>query len=44
MIKKIETDNNKKIQTIITTTDLFNLEKLGLKFNDPKNRIYELKR
>jgi len=44
MIKKIETENKKKIQTIITTTDLFNLKKLGFKFNDTKNQIYKLKR
>tara|TARA_B100001250_G_scaffold410730_1_gene437770 strand:- start:62 stop:1156 length:1095 start_codon:yes stop_codon:yes gene_type:complete len=43
MIKKIETENKKKIQTIITTTDLFNLKKLGFKFNESKNQIYELR-
>ena len=44
MLKKIKQDRNDLIQTIITTTDLLNLEKTELNFNSPNEETIELRR
>ena len=44
MLRRIKQDKNDIIQTIITTTDLLNLEKTELNFNNPNEEIIELRR
>ena len=44
MLKRIKQDKNDLIQTIITTTDLLNLEKTELNFKSPNEETIELRR
>ena len=44
MLKKLKQDKDDLIQTIITTTDLLNLEKTDLKFKSAKEETIELRR
>ena len=44
MLKKIKQDKNDPLQTIITTTDLLNLEKTNLNFKSSNEETIELRR
>ena len=44
MLRRIKQDKNDLIQTIITTTDLLNLEKTELNFKSPNEETIELRR
>ena len=44
MLKKIKQDKDDLIQTIVTTTDLLNLEKTNLNFKNTKEKTIELRR
>ena len=44
MLRRIKQDKNDLIQTIITTTDLLNLEKTELNFKNPNEETIELRR